>query len=262
MFAHISAGFSIFGLNISFYGLLMALAFLVGIVVACLNAKRKNLKSDDLFTLALYVVPLSILGARAYFCIFSNQSFSFLQFFEIWNGGLAILGGVIGGVIAVLIYCTIHKKNLLDIFDIAAPSLLIGQAIGRIGCYFAGCCYGLEVTDPSLWFFPLCINIDGTWHLATMLYESFLCAVGFVVLQMLIKRNPPKGTLLCSYLCIYGIIRTGLEALRFESESLHLFGTGIRVSQALSALLFVGGIIGLILIYTKHKKNNEKVNNS
>ncbi|MBP3389678.1 MAG: prolipoprotein diacylglyceryl transferase [Clostridia bacterium] len=259
MLSHVSSGFEIFGLKISFYGLMMALAFVVAIAIAVFNARKKGFKSEDILTLALYVIPLSILGARTYFCIFSGQSFTFLQFFEIWNGGLAILGGVIGGVIAVLLYCHFHKKNFFDIASIAAPSLIIGQAIGRIGCFFAGCCYGVEITNPNLHFFPVGIEIDGVWHYATMFYECFFCIIGFIVLQTIFTKSTRRGETMCWYLCIYGLGRAIIET--FRGDSLYLFSTGIKVSQLLSIGLIILGIIGLILIYTKTKRN-EKVNNS
>lgn len=261
MLAHtLPSGFNIFGLEISFYGLLMAIAFTVAITVAVYNAKKRGLKGEDILTLALYVIPLSILGARTYFCIFTDNAISsFWDFFAIWNGGLAILGGVIGGVIAVILYCVIHKKNFLEIVTIAAPSLILGQAIGRIGCFFAGCCYGIEVANPGLHFFPVSINIDGTWHYATMFWESFLCFIGFALLQTMLYKNKQQGAVLCGYLCYYGVIRAIIET--FRGDSLYLFGTGVKVSQALSILLIIGGIIGFILIYTK-KKKNEKVSRS
>ncbi|MBR3790576.1 MAG: prolipoprotein diacylglyceryl transferase [Clostridia bacterium] len=259
MLSHVSSGFSIFGLEISYYGLLMGIAFLVAISIAVFNAKKRGMTTDDILLLAIYIIPLSILGARTYFCIFSGNTYTFLQFFEIWNGGLAILGGVIGGVIAIVLYCLIHKKNFLQILDIAAPSLIIGQAIGRIGCFFAGCCYGIEVTNPSLHFFPVSIQIDGVWHFATMFWESAFCILGFVALQLFFKRKPPKGAVACAYMCIYGVWRAIVET--FRGDSLMFFETGLKVSQVLSILLVIGGIIGLILIYTKHKKN-ETVNHS
>lgn len=257
MSLHISSGFSIFGLEISYYGLMMGIAFLVAIGIAIFNAKKRGMTTDDILLLAIYIIPLSILGARTYFCIFSGNTFTFWQFFEIWNGGLAILGGVIGGVVAIGLYCLIHKKNILQILDIAAPSLIIGQAIGRIGCFFAGCCYGVEVANPALHFFPVSIQIDGVWHFATMFWECGACLLGFLALQLFFKKRPPKGAVTCGYLCIYGAWRAFVETFRGDS----LMFTGLKVSQVLSILLLIAGIIGLILIYTKHKKN-ETVNHS
>lgn len=258
-FAHESAGFSLFGINITYYGIIISIAFIVAILLAIYTSKKRGIKSDDIITLALYVIPLSILGARTYFVIFSGYSYSFLEFFEIWNGGMAILGGVIGGVIGVLLYSFIHKKNFLTICDVAAPSLIIGQAIGRIGCYFAGCCYGIETTDPALQWFPFSVQIEGVWHLSTMFYESLWCFICFFVVLYIFKKFKTNGVATCSYLILYGVGRAIIET--FRGESLYLFSTGIKVSQALAILIAVVGIIGLILIYTKKKKSVRKSKN-
>ena len=174
MFGFYDSHFLFFGLEISYYGLLIAVGMAVGVFIACKIAKKRGLKGDDIIILALYVLPLSILGARTYFVIFSEQTYTFWQFFEIWKGGMAIYGGVIGGALGVGLYCLIHKKNFLSVADIAVAPLLFGQGLGRIGCYFSDCCYGIEVTNPAAQWFPLCTQINGVWHLSTFFYESFL----------------------------------------------------------------------------------------
>ena len=133
----VSDGFSILGLNIKFYGLIIALGMLIAIFVVCKICNKRNLKSDDIFVIAIYALPLAIIGARIYFVLFSGNSFTFWEVFEIWKGGMAIYGGVIGGAVGVILYCIIHKKNFLCVADVAVIGLILGQAIGRIGCYFA-----------------------------------------------------------------------------------------------------------------------------
>ena len=250
-----SKGFDIFGLHITFYGLLIAVGFILAILLAFYHAKKRGLTSEDIITLAIYVIPLSILGARTYYCIFSGETFSFAEFFAIWNGGMAILGGVIGGVIAVLIYSIVHQKNFLMICDIAAPSLILGQCIGRVGCYFAGCCYGHEVTNESLQFFPISIFTNGGWHLATNFYECFWCLIGLVLLVLLFRKFQQKGVITCCYLIFYGIGRGIIET--FRGDSLYFFSTGLKVSQILAIIIVIVGIIGLILIHNKYKKQNK-----
>lgn len=260
---HSSKGFDLFGLHITYYGILIAVAFVVAIFVGIHNAKKRDITTDDIFTLALYVIPLSILGARTYFVIFSGYTYTIGEFFAIWNGGLAILGGVIGGTIGVLLYSLIHKKNFLTITDICAPSLILGQAIGRVGCSFAGCCYGIEVTNPALQWFPLSLEIDGIWHYSTMIYECIYCFICFFVLYLIFNKKSQKGITTCFYLILYGIGRAIIET--FRGDSLYLFNSGLKVSQVLSLILILIGIIGLILIYTKNKKTvgiNEKNHNS
>ena len=100
--------FYLFGLEVRFYGVIMALSMLVGVYLACFLAKKKGIKSDDIFLLALIVLPCSVVGARTYYCVFEG-GYTFIEFLQIWNGGLAIYGGVIGGIVGILIFCLIKK---------------------------------------------------------------------------------------------------------------------------------------------------------
>lgn len=252
MFGFYDSYFLFFSLKISYYGFLIAVGMLLAIVVACYNAKKRGLKSDDILLLACYIIPLSILGARAYYVTFFGGLTSFWQFFKIWEGGMAIYGGIIGGVIAVALYCLIHKKNFFDVTDIAVPSLALGQCIGRIGCIFAGCCYGMEITNSSLQFFPIGLQINGVWHYATQIYESFFCLIIFIVFMFVIRKVSTKGVMLSLYLICYGVTRFWIEILRGDS----LYLGAIKVSQLLSLLIVIGGIILLtILLVQKHKKS-------
>lgn len=254
MLLHSGVSFSIFGLTINLYGVMIAIGIIAGVIVAICLAKKRGLKTDDIITLALYVLPIAILGARAYYVIFNEKIYSFIEFFEIWNGGLAVLGSIIGGAIGATIYCLIHKKNFLHIADIAVPAVILGQAIGRIGCYFGGCCYGIEVTSPSFQWFPISTQINGVWHYSTFFYESLWCILGFVALLILFKHLKKPGQIMSCYFIIYGVGRCIIET--FRGDSLYLFGTGIKVSQLLSGLLVLLGIIMLIIIHTIHKKRN------
>ena len=204
--------------------------------------------------MAPYLIICGIIGARLYYVIFSDYSYSFVEILRIWDGGLAVYGGVIGGALGVAIYCLIHKKNFLDVADVIAPSLILGQAIGRIGCYFAGCCYGIEVTDPSLTWFPFSTNIDGTWHLSTFFYESIWNFIVFAVLMILLRKDKYRyrGSSIAMYFILYGIGRAWIEALRGDS----LYLGSIKVSQLLSILLIIGGIILILtnFLLVKYKK--------
>ena len=253
-------GFEIFGLFVPLYGLMITLGIIAALFVIIPIGKTRGITSDDYFTLALYALPLAILGARTYFAIFSGVNFSFVEFFEIWNGGLAILGAVIGGAIGVLLYSLIHKKNFFKIADTIVPGLLVGQAIGRIGCYFAGCCHGYEITNTTLHFFPIAIEVDGVMRYATMFWESVWCLTSLAILLFVFKKFKQTGVLLSCYLILYGIGRAIIET--FRGESLYLFNTGLKVSQFLAILMIITGIISLIIIYTKHRKTlSEKDNN-
>lgn len=252
-------GFSLFGLEIKFYGVIIAIGMLIGIIIASHNTKYRNLKTDDIYILALMVLPLSVIGARVYYCIFDAKSFSFAEFFDIRSGGMAILGGVLGGALGVVLYCLIFKKNFFEVADVAAVSLVLGQGIGRIGCFFAGCCYGIKVTDPGLMWYPLSTQINGEWHLATFFYESFFDFVIFGVLQYLIsKKNLQKGTIMSIYLMSYGLVRCILEQFRDNAECLML--GPVRVSQLLSLIMILTGIILLVSfkLIPKWKQSKEQ----
>ena len=245
---------SIFGLNLTMYGLIIALAMIIGICVAILICKIKKYDTGLPIDLALFAFPCAIIGARIYFCIFNGVD-SFTQIFEIWNGGLAIYGGVIGGFLGIFICSKIKKISLVKCCDLAAPCLILGQGIGRIGCYFAGCCYGIETTSEWLKVFPLSTQINGVWHLSTFFYESFLNFVGFVILMILTCKTKKQGIITGWYLIIYGIIRFVLEGLRDPTAALYL---GVfKVSQLLSAILIVVGVIVFILAL-KLNLNKEK----
>ncbi|MDD2227186.1 MAG: prolipoprotein diacylglyceryl transferase [Clostridia bacterium] len=248
---HGRVNFNLFGLEISAYGVIVGLGIIAGILIAIYLGKKRGFKSNDILTMALYVLPLAIIGARLYYVIFYDHQFSFIEFFQIWNGGIAILGAVIGGAIGIALYCLIHKKNLLNLTDIAAPSLILGQAIGRIGCYFGGCCFGIKTVDPALQWFPFSVQIDGVWHLSTFFYESFWCLLGFIALFYLFRKVKTKGVITCLYFVIYGIGRFIIETWR--DDSLFIADTGIKVSQLLSGILVLLGISGLIVLYFKNR---------
>lgn len=246
---NVSSGFNIGSLRIEYYGLIMAFAMILGVIVACLNAKKRGLKSNDILILACYVLPLAVIGARIYYFIFSLDNYdSFWQIFEIWNGGLAIYGGVIGGALGVMLYCLIHKKNFFAVADIAAPSLILGQAIGRIGCFFAGCCYGIEATNDAHMWFPLSTQINGVWHYSTFFYESFWNFLVFAALMLVLylgKNIKEYGVVMSLYFILYGIGRAWIEALRGDS----LYLGAIKVSQLLSILLIIAGVAIITVIY-------------
>lgn len=253
MFGFFDDHFLLFGLEITYYGFIIACAMGLGVFLACKNAKTRGLKSDDIIIVACYVLPLAIIGARTYFCIFDDRSYTFLEFWRIWDGGLAVYGSVIGGAIGVALYCLIHKKHFLDVGDVIVPSLLLGQAIGRIGCYFAGCCYGIEVTNPKLQWFPLSVIIDGHWHLSTFFYESLWNLLGFIVLMLLLRvfKLRQRGAVSAWYLIIYGVGRAWIEGLRGDS----LYIGSIKVSQLVSILLICVGIGILVFYFVKRQRH-------
>ncbi len=244
--------FNIFGLEVPWYGTMIAIGMLAGILCAYYICRKKSIDTNMPINLALYALPCAIVGARIYYCALNGVS-SFWQIFEVWNGGLAIYGGVIGGFLGVLLCCKIHKYSLLEACDLCAPCLFLGQAIGRIGCYFAGCCYGIEPSVDYLKVFPVSVQIGGVWHLATFFYESILDLLGVLTLLLLTGKVKEHGVVTSGYFIFYGTIRAILEQYRDPKECLML--GNFRASQLLSVLLVITGCVLLVTILIKsHKK--------
>lgn len=240
------------------YGFISALSYLLGIVVTCINAKKRGYKTEDIITLACYVIPMAVIGARLYYVLFRLDSYTnFWDIFKIWEGGLAFYGGMIGGAIAVMIYCLIHKKNFLALLDIIAPSLILAQALGRWGNFFNQEAYGYEVTNPNLQWFPFAVYIDdvASWHLATFFYESLWNFITFIILTILLYKVNFKqyGIIASFYLIIYGFGRYFIEGLRTDS----LYLGSIRISQLLSIVFIIVGVLFILFSFIKNRKKKD-----
>jgi len=232
---------------------------LIGVILACKNAKSRGLTSDNIFALALYILPLAIIGARLVYVLGADHSYTFLEMIKIWEGGMSIYGGIIGGAVGVLVFCLIHKKNFLDVADVAVVSLILGQAIGRWGNFFNQEVYGRIITDPSWQWFPFGVLLDnGEWHYALFFYEFLLNLAIFVLLLYILKKVKTKGYVMSAYLVAYGTIRFILEPLRVETYNLMLFG--LKLSSLISIIAIIAGIVSFVLIYTitKRRKKDEK----
>ncbi len=252
----LNPGFSFFGIwDVKWYGVIMAFSMLMGIVLAFYTCKKKGYKSDIIFDLALAILPLAIVGARLYFCIFYGVD-SFAEIFAIWNGGMAIYGGVIGGIIGVFIVSKVKKVSFIDLCDIAAPCLILGQAIGRWGNFVNQEAYGYATN--SMQFFPFAVYIDSCtqevcscggsgWHLATFFYESFWNIIGVVLLLILLNKVKKTGITTFAYFAYYGLGRSFIEGMRTDS----LMFLGLRVSQWLSIALLIFGAIMLYFVIKK-----------
>lgn len=262
-------GFVVFGHTIKFYGIISALSYLLGVLLACHLSKKRGLKSDDILVLACYVIPLAIIGARVYYILFRLEYYTnFWDVFKIWEGGLAFYGGMIGGALGVIIYCLIHKKNFLALIDIIAPSMILAQALGRWGNFFNQEAYGYYIENPNFQWFPFGVYIDNCtkigegclcggsgWHLATFFYESLWNLLSFAVLYTMIRRVNFKqnGMIAASYLILYGTGRVFIEGLRLDSLYL---GT-IRISQLLSGVFILVGIVAYIIYFVKKRKKED-----
>lgn len=254
-------------MDVSWYGVIIGTGFLVSLVMATQLCENRGLNRDFPYDLILWVFPLSLVGARIYYVLCSLDEFSnFWEMCAIWNGGMAIYGGIIGGLIGLVICCLIHKKDIVATMDVVAPCLIFAQAIGRWGNFVNQEVYGFEVTNKALQWFPICVHITkngmDSWHLATFFYESFLNVLGCIGLVILLRKVKLKGIVASSYLIFYGIVRFFLEGLRVEGYILFIPGTHFPVSQAVSLAIIVIGVAWLcyILIKNGRKIKNEKNN--
>lgn len=238
-----STGFTLGHFTIRWYGVIIALGLCLAVWYACRRCRQFGISEDHLIDGVLWVTPFAIICARAYYCIFSWEQYAAnpISCLYIWEGGLAIYGGVIGGIATAVVFCKIQKFPLLKLMDFAMPSLLLGQIIGRWGNFMNQEAFGNLITDPKLQFFPYGVYIEdlAEWHQATFFYESAANLVLFIMMMIVARRAKKDGWMTVLYLVGYGIIRCCIEGLR--TDSLYLI-PGLRVSQLLSAVLIGIGL--------------------
>ncbi len=258
--------FQLFGRSVYWYGIIIAVGFLLATIFCCKQAHRFGIRQDELLDMLLFALPIGIICARIYYVIFNAQlyfteegQFSWGDAIAIWDGGIAIYGSIIGGALTCLIFCHVRKIPFLAMADLAVLGLLIGQCIGRWGNFINQEAFGGPCTLP----WRMALNINGQYITVhpTFLYESLWNAVGFCILFFLIRRlRTFDGALFLSYLLWYGLGRFWIEGLR--TDSLYLFQTGIRVSQLVAGLSVILAAVLLIrnLVIVKHKPEHLWVN--
>ena len=247
-------GFEAFGLSVYFYGIIIAFGLLLSILYGLKRSNQFGLKEDDILDGVLWIVPLSIIGARIYYCAFAWAEFKAdpISVFYIWNGGIAIYGAVIAAALGVVLFCLFKKVKLGATLDLVAISFLIGQSIGRWGNFFNREAFGSETANFLRMGFG-----DGVFHHPTFLYESLWNAVGFVALHFLSKRRQYDGQIALGYAAWYGLGRTFIEGLRTDS----LYWGSFRVSQLLAAITcFSAAVVLVVMAFRKHDKEKLFVN--
>lgn len=236
--------------EVSWYGFLIGCAFVLAVVIACELMPHRGLRVDLPYDLIWWIFPFSIIGARIAFVANNIHLYdTFWEMCEVWNGGLSIYGGVMGGIIGLCICCLIKRVNPICATDCVAPVLILGQAIGRWGNFANMEVYGWEITNEALKWFPFGVNIKGTWHLATFFYESVLDFVGFIGLLYLLRKSNKKGITTFAYFTYYGFIRFFLEQLRDPKFIMVIPGTSVEWSTLTSIITFVVGVAGLVTIF-------------
>lgn len=246
------AGFELFGRTIYFYGVVIALGFMLAILYCNKRAPRFGLTEDNVLDVILWALPLGIVGARAYYVIFNFDLYAggpISEIFMLREGGLAIYGGIIAGVITAVIVCRVKRISIPAFLDVGAYGLLIGQMCGRWGNFFNREAFG---TETELWTRMGLTTGSGTVYVhPTFLYESLWNLVGFVLLHLYASKGKRKfdGEIFTLYVLWYGIGRFMIEGLR--SDSLYIGSTGIRVSQLLAGLSAV--IAACVWLYLRKK---------
>lgn len=252
--------------EIRWYGILIVTGIILAFLYACYRAKQEGISFDHMLDITLFTVVFAVIGARAYYVLTSlDQYDSFLDMIAIWNGGLAIYGGIIAGAITIFVVCKIKKLSVLKMLDAAGPAVMIGQIIGRWGNFCNGEAYGGVVAEGSpLYFLRMGIsphNIEGVSGMAyvhpTFFYESMWNLIGFTLIHFLYKKKKFDGQIVLMYITWYGFGRMLIEGLRTDSLYVGVF----RISQVVGFVCFVCGSVALIFnlarSYRKKKDGEE-----
>lgn len=241
-------------ISVHWYGILIGLGIVLALLLAMREGKKRGLDKEIFADLLLWTLPVAIISARVYYVIFEWNFYSqnLSEIPKIWNGGLAIHGGLIGAVITGYIFTKVKKISFWQIADIAAPSILLGQAIGRWGNFINQEAYGGEVSRAfleNLYLPDFIINqmyINGAYHHPTFLYESLWNFAGVILLILLRRVNLRRGEMFLTYVIWYSVGRFFIEGMRTDSLMLT---ESLRQAQTLSIALIVGALV--ILFYRR-----------
>ena len=253
--------FSIGSKPIYWYGIIIAAGFLLAVYYAMRRADQFGLTQDNIIDMLICAVPLAIIGARAYYCLFSWNLYKDdpIRVLYIWEGGLAIYGGVIGAVIGLFLYTKVKKVKTSALLDIGGLGLLIGQAIGRWGNFMNREAFGAQ-TDSFLRMGLTDASGATIYVHPTFLYESVWNAIGLLILHFYSKRRKFDGQIFLMYLGWYGLGRMFIEGLR--TDSLYVGSSNLRVSQLLAGICFLAVVIFLVYdkIFREHDPKDLYVN--
>lgn len=254
-------------IQIYWYSVMILLAVITASLIIIKESKRYKLPKDYVTNLITYALIFGIIGARIYYVIFEWNYYSkhLIDIFKVWEGGLAIHGGLISGLLFIIYYTKKYKVNTLRFLDIIVPAVIIAQAIGRWGNFFNGEAHGSIVTLEFLTSLHLPkfiidgMNIYGIYYHPTFLYESVLCFIGFIIMIIFRRfKNVKIGQVTAFYMIWYGVVRFFIEKLRTDSLMLLDF----KIAQIVSIILIILGILLMILRMNKEKYNDlEKLDN-
>lgn len=252
---------SVGSFHIYWYSVLIALGIIIGLYLLIKEAQKQNISKDIIIDIAFYTIIWGIIGARIYYVLFNIKPYlsNPLSILYIWEGGLAIYGGIIGGFITIIYQTKKQNIKISKLTDMIVPSLILAQAIGRWGNFFNQEAHGSIVSLEFLKkmhlpnFIIKGMYINGNYYHPTFLYESLWCLLGFILLIIVRKKYTKRkdGTLTYIYLIWYGIGRFFIESIRTDSLYLGIF----RISQIVSIIIIIIGIIGIIYNRRKEVKN-------
>ena len=241
--------FTIYNIDIKWYSVCILLGVICAYAVIINESKHFGIKSEFMFNIMFWALIFGILGARIYYVLFNLEYYldNLSEIYKIWNGGLAIHGGIIFGLITIIIYCKKYKANILRILDIIVPALIIAQAIGRWGNFFNSEAYGSIVTYQTLikiriipQFIIDNMYINGSYHLPMFYFESLWCLLGFIIMLIIRRRKYIKvGQVTSFYLIWYGFSRAIIEIFRTDS----LMIGNVKVAIVVSVLMVIVGIV-------------------
>lgn len=246
-------------LTIYWYGIIMAAAFILGAVLVYYRASKSGIEQEHILNLLILIIPAAIIGARLYYVLFNWENYKLnpLDAIAIWHGGLAIHGGLTGGFLAGYLYVRKHSLDFWKIGDIFAPSIILGQAIGRWGNFINQEAFGTPVTREFISRFPVFIQkqmfIEGQYHHPAFLYESIWDLLVFAFLIFFSRLRHFPGQILLFYLALYSAGRFFIEGIRTDSLMLG----SIRVAQLASLVIIIGVIV---IFFIKHRKYSEHKN--
>ena len=240
--------FSVFGIDIMWYAVLITSGMIIATIICCRRAPKHDLTSDQILNFVIICIPLAIIGSRIYYVMFNWSMYSgnIKDILNIRAGGLAIHGGLIMGFIIVMILCSIRKIRPLNVLDLAAPCIAVAQSIGRWGNYFNSEAHG-GPTD-----LPWAITVNGQSVHPTFLYESIWCFLLFLFLIYIDNRRRFEGQTSLLYCGLYSAERFFVEGLRTDSLMIGPF----RQAQVLSATVIILCVIAYIILYRRHSKNS------
>ena len=261
------------GLEVRWYGIILTLGIIAGLSYALFRCKTEGISKDDILDYAIWTVMLAIIGARLYYVLTTLKDANgdwnydgFLDVIAIWNGGIAMYGSIIGGALALLLVSKVKKFNktqVLKVFDMVAPGVMLGQIIGRWGNFCNGEAHGIETAEN----FFLRMGLKGyadtpyltkfTYYHPTFLYESLWNLLGFVLINIFYKKKKFDGQVTLMYLAWYGLGRMFIEGLRTDSLYIGVF----RISQVVGFLCFVicGGLLAWLLVRAYRAEKDDGV---